>query len=299
MKKTLSFFLALLLLFALSACSENKAKRKSQDDDYDEITEKEDDAYDLFNEALVNLMEQKAYDIALSADILSDGSTSTVEMAYQFSDDNENCRYYSHESMGGMLTTDTYYADGMLVTVTGIPLIGQELVSAEEMDRDTFLTENGNPVTMLATFNVPREAFTGAEITEKDGITSVVLTVSGITELPEEIAGIANTLFDLENATDIYYDTAVFTFNLTEDATLSSLRLASGMDYTDANGNDVSVDLNLTVTVNKVDESFTVKAFEGEIPEPGETNPGTDSPSFDIGDYYDLIPEEYRGLFKP
>ena len=293
MKKIGSLLLMFTLLICLASCDGKKAKRKDPVDYEDEAIELEDDAYDLFNESLINLMEEGAYDLSVKADITQNDNPSTVEMAYQFSDDGTDCKYYSHENMGGMLSTDTYYANGQKVTVTTIALIDHETVTADEMDRETFLEETGNPATILATVNVPRDVFDGAEIVTADGITTVSIIIGGITGLPDQMAGIANTLFDLEHAENVVYDTATFTLTMTEDAELKSIRLQSGMDYTDAHGTDVAVNLDLLATINATSDDVQVKAFEGEIPAPEDPQ---EKPSFDISDFYDLIPEKYRDM---
>ncbi len=315
-KRSVSLLFALLMAVCLSACSGDGDKNPtpSKGSGGSLVNEEETftaaDAYDLYSEAIVRLMEAEAYDMSLVADIDMGDTSLNVTMDNQFSDDGETCLYYSRQDLAGMMTSETFYGDGLLTEIQKGMLMGGATVNQTETERETFLTEN-NTAANLGGIDIPAEDFEGADIEVADGRVTVTVLYRDITSVPAELETYVNLLVDTESATDLTYKDSAIRLCMTEDGVLETLEILSGLSYTDGNDNPVEILLDATLTVNAMGEDVAVKPFtedllpdESEITD-GEVNIGDllgglggtgnfGGGSFEIPDEYkDLIPDEY------
>lgn len=309
-KRMLALLAALTLLIAFPSCEEGEEKKSISKGSAASLVEEEEaftatDAYDLYSEAIVNLMEAEAYDISMLADVETGGSTLAINMSHQFSDDGETCAYYSHQDMAGMMVSDTYYGDGLLTEIHKSLFGDGTTVTQTEMDRETFLAEN-NTTANIGGIDIPAESFEEAEILVTDETVTVTIVYRNITQVPPEFETYVGLLVDTETATDLTYADTTIRLEMTTEGELIAIWIESGLSYIDGEGQTVAVKLDADVTVNATGDDVVVTPFtEDRLPDESETGENGEEGAFGLGnlmgsgsfeipeEYRDMIPEEY------
>lgn len=313
-RKILALLVALLLAALLPSCEEDSGKTNTSSSGKTETSSQEEegftaaDAYDLYNEAIVHLMEADAYDISLEADVEIGGSTMAITMNRQFADDGETCTYYGHEDMAGISTVDTYYGDGLLTVIRDSMLAAGPTAEQTDMDRETFLAEN-NMSPNIGGIDIPEDSFYDADILLADGNVEVTVEYRDITEVPAEMESYVSMLVDMDTVTDLSYADTTIRLTMTEEGELKSIWIKSGLSYTAETGDPVAMAVDALISVNATNEEVTVTPLtESRLPDESEqTGEGEgNTPEFDLesilggggsfeipDEYKDMIPEEY------
>lgn len=274
MKKLFALIISAAMLLSFAACGGNDDEKKnngsnggtsSAQSEAEEGLSKTD-AYDIYNEAVVNFAELSAYDTSIYIDLTTDteGTTVPIEMKYQFKDMGDDCQYYSEMSFSGALFNYTYYSEGMMRVASKMGADGELVISEEtEMDYETFMFDYGNPATGLLATDVELDVFEEADMTVENGQITVVITRTDIDELPEEMATYAVMFgFDPETATDEDYHDTIISLTYTEDGEFVKAGIVSGVDWTKEDGTEASFSIDLELCVNETGDGVEVTTFE-------------------------------------
>ena len=221
-----------------------------------------DEAYDIFSEALVAMAEENAYDASLDVTIeLGPDNFFPVEQQYQFKDTGTECEYYFYQVFNTILMNWTYYSDGVKYDVQQVGEDGEKTVTETEMSYEEFMAENDMGSIFFGS-ETSAEDFAEAEITEEDGVITVTMTITGITEMPDQLASYATMFgFDPATATDVVYDDMIVVLSFTRDGEFKSFGINARVAYTNGDGAATSFGLDTTITVNAVGDDVTVQKY--------------------------------------
>ena len=257
MKKITTVMIAVLLTLTLVSCAKTDADTTASNGRNGQANvdpSASAAAFDRYNAALVELIEGGAYDISIYADLrLSEDDSLGVGFDYQFKDSGTDCEYYART-----LLDTVYYSGGVKTTVAG------DDVTREEISYDKFIEQTADASTLIASVEITRDDFEDAVITEKNGRTTVVVTRTGMTELPDMFSGYAVLFgFDQSSVTDIVYDDAVITIELTSDDEIEYAGMTAGVSYVNADGGSAMFKIAVDIYVNALGDNVKVNKYNG------------------------------------
>ena len=155
----------------------------------------------------------------------------------------------------------TYYSDGVKYDVQQVGEDGEKTVTETEMSYDEFMAENDMGSIFFGS-ETSAEDFAEAEITEEDGVITVTMTITGITELPDQLESYAVLFgFDAATATDVVYDDMVVVLSFTRDGEFKSFGIDARLEYVNGDGVANSFGMDATITVNAVGDDVTVQKY--------------------------------------
>lgn len=279
MKRIVALLMSAAMLLAFASCGDETDgdRKESGGAQSQNISSEADegmtavDAYDLYTEAVIKLAEETAYDMSVHANVtLAEDNTMTVKMEYQSKETEDDGECYSMMDLNNIIKTGIYYSNGVMHTVNEGALVGDTPVVTEEaITYDEFIEGNAGPASYLLSVELSLEEFDAARIEEKGETVEMTFTFGDITELPEQIASYTSIVgFDPATATDVSYEDAVITFEITTDGDLTAANIRFGASYTNEDGTPAEFHIDADMRINATGDDVAVETYTpAETPE--------------------------------